>query len=397
MRSPLTKFIALPITAILLISVAGAFSLTVEYKPYGVPDHRREEYDEKLSLIAQQQKVLQGEVPTDELPIAIVKEKSYDFGMIDPHVTASHTFTIGNEGKAPLSLKVAGTSCKCTVGKLEHQLLMPGATTTVTMEWNTGYQAERYEQTAKIITSDPLQKEIELKVEGIVRAQLVAPESVALVAQHVGDVATGDIVLFSQLWNDFTIMSVTTDESDTTLNWEVTPIEKDDIELADKQSRSAARVALSMPRHRPGQFQGTLTAVIRPGDGSPDVTREIEYTGKVRPPISFISPLLHMHDGLHIGSLTAGEESTWHIFVRVRGGVGRNIEVLDVEPKVLDATIEPTSREGDYRLTLKIGKDCPMTIFNLDHQRGYVQVGDPADKQFSNWFPVVGAVVEIDD
>ncbi|MCM2372998.1 DUF1573 domain-containing protein [Aporhodopirellula aestuarii] len=397
MKSHFIKFITLPIAAILMISIAGAFSLAVEYKPYGVPDQRREEYDEKLSLIAQQQRVLQGEIPAEELPLAVVDQTTYDFGMIDPHITASHSFTIRNEGQGPLSLKVAGTSCKCTVGKLEHQLLQPGASTNVTLEWNTGYQAEKYEQTATIVTSDPMHKEIELTVEGEVRAQLIAPESVALVAQQVGEMATGDFVLFSQLWSEFTVMSITSNENDATLNWEVTPIENDDIALADKHPQSAVRVALATPRHRPGQFQGDLTVTIRPGDGSPDITRTITYAGKVRPPISFISPLLHMHEGLHVGTLTAGEESTWHLFVRVRGGEGRKIEVLDVEPKVLQAEIQPTSRDGDYRLTLRVEEDCPMTIFNLDHQRGYVQVGDPADKQFSNWFPVVGAVVELDD
>ncbi|MFG0289865.1 MAG: DUF1573 domain-containing protein [Rhodopirellula sp. JB044] len=397
MKSHFVKFIALPISAILLITVAGAFSLTVQYKPYGVPEHRREEYDEKLSLIAQQQKALSGEIPTEELPIAVVEESTYDFGMIDPHTTTSHSFNVRNDGQGPLSLKVAGTSCKCTVGKLEHELLMPGATTTVTMEWNTGYQADEYEQTATIVTNDPLHKEIKLSVKGVVRAELIAPKSVELIAQQLGEMATGEIILFSQLWDDFTIMSITTDEDDTTLNWETSPIDNDDVELADKESKSAVRVALAMPRHRPGNFQGNFTVTIRPGDGSADITREISYGGKVRPPISFISPLLHRHDGLHIGTLTAGEESTWHLYARVRGGEGLQIEVLDVEPKELKAEIQPTSREGDYRLTLKIEKDCPMTIFNLDHQRGYVQVGDPEDKQFSNWFPVVGAVVEITD
>ena len=36
-----------------------------------------------------------------------------------------------------------------------------------------------------------------------------------------------------------------------------------------------------------------------------------------------------------------------------------------------------------------------MVVFNADSKHGYVHVGDPNDETFSNWFPVVGAVVSI--
>ncbi len=393
MNTHFLKFLTLPIVTVLFISVAGAVSLTVQYKTYGVPDHRREEYAKKVQVIREREKVLSGEISTADLPKAVIASKTHDFGMIDPHITATHDFTIRNEGNGPLALKVNGTSCKCTVGRLANDYLAPGEETTITMEWNTGYQADHYEQTAIIQTNDPLQKEITLTVEGEVRAQLVAPETIGLKAEKLGDLASGEFVLFSQLWSDFTVMSITGEGTDADLNWDVTPIENDDIELADKQSRSAVRVKLSLPHHRYGEFNGKFNVVVRPGDGTDDITREVNFTGKVRRPISFVSPQLDMVEGLRMGMMSVGEESIWHLIVQVRGAEGRKIEVLDVEPKIIQAEIQPTSREGNYRLTLKIPADCPSTIFNLDHQRGYVQVGDPDDKEFMNWFPVLGAVV----
>ena len=73
------------------------------------------------------------------------------------------------------------------------------------------------------------------------------------------------------------------------------------------------------------------------------------------------------------------------------------IEVLDVQPPELKASLAAQSKEGNYRLTLTIPADCPMVVFNIPEQHGYVEVGDPNDRQFKNWFPIHGAVVPQQD
>lgn len=396
MKTLALKIIALPVATLLFVSVAGAVSLTVEYKPFGVPDSKREEYENRVRVIQEKEILLAGDQTGIALPIAKLDHSHHDFGMVDPHTTMKHDFVVRNGGTGPLALDVASTSCKCTVGRLTSNLVSPGAEATITMEWNTGYQADHYEQTATIHTNDPIRSVIELKVAGEVRGQLIAPNAVSLTAEKLGDLPSGDFVLFSQLWNDFTVLDISADGEETaSLIWDVMPIDNDDVDLADKQSRSAVRVQLLVPHHRYGEFSGELQVVVRPGGGDKDVVRKVAYSGKVRRPISFVSPQLDKHDGLDIGTLTSGKKVQWHLLVQVRGGEGRQLEVLDVEPKVLQTKLRPTSREGTYRLTLTIPADCASTTFNLDHQRGYVQVGDPSDSEFSNWFPVIGAVAEI--
>ena len=73
----------------------------------------------------------------------------------------------------------------------------------------------------------------------------------------------------------------------------------------------------------------------------------------------------------------------------------RSIDVLDIQPAELQATLTPMSTAGSYQLTITVPADCPRVIFNTDHKRGYVQVGDPQDKDYSNWFPLIGAVVTL--
>ena len=137
------------------------------------------------------------------LPSPKFGKKSHDFGRLDPHSTASHTFHVESVGDAALSIQILETSCKCTVGKLGNSVLLPGEKTGITLTWNTGYKAEEYEQAAIIKTNDPLNKTVKLTVKGAVRSDLVMPSKIHLPRGDRGDVAKQNITIYSQLWDDF--------------------------------------------------------------------------------------------------------------------------------------------------------------------------------------------------
>ena len=68
---------------------------------------------------------------------------------------------------------------------------------------------------------------------------------------------------------------------------------------------------------------------------------------------------------------------------------------LDIEPKINKASLTAL-KTPVIALQLGIPQGTPTTVFNMPEKHGYVQVGDPADKKhFSNWFPIHGAVVEL--
>jgi hypothetical protein len=328
-------------------------------------------------------------------PRATMKETSYDFGMVDPHTTLSHEFEISNSGEIPLKLDVAGTSCKCTVGELANDLLPPGGMTIITMTWNTGYQAEHYEQSATIITNDPLAESIELKVEGEVRAEFVVPEQIAFDKADFGQQTEAKLIVYSQLWDDFSVQDIGSDLEG--FEWHAEPISTSDPRLSDREARSAWLIRLFVTSLEYGNFHGKVAITARPADGGDEVVRELECQGKVRAPINFYSKDIHSSRGLDIGTLAAGKKHLFHLVTRARGMESRKIEVLDVKPDEIDAKLQPLRKAGSYRLTVTIPADCPTVVFNGDHKRGYVQVGDPQDKNFSNWFPLYGAVVAVQD
>ena len=375
-------------------AMAALLTSTVTYHPFGVPEGLRDRYRDNVAELERRSELAK-QVSETTRPVAVCERKSFDFGMVDPHSTHSHEFTVRNDGELPLQLQVLETSCKCAIGKLGQELIAPGEQTSVTLTWNTGKQAELYKQTALVATNDPLNKELMLEVKGVVRAKLIAPESIELQKADIGQPSKGSFYVYSQLWDNFLVADVTSDLSG--FQWSAEPVAPDDIHLVGKEAVSAWKVKVSSSGNSKGVVRGTLKFTIDPSDGSKAVTRSLLAEGKVRAPINFYSPEIHYRDGLDIGTVVSGQEHLYHLTVRSRGVNERKLDVLDVKPEELEASLKPLGQPGSYRLTLRVPKDCPMVMFNSDQEHGYVQVGDPDDETFSNWFPVMGAVVTLDN
>lgn len=376
-----------------LAAVVGSIVMTTEYHPDGVKPHQREAYAAKMKEIERLNQ-LAAETQSDAKPVAVVKRTRFAFGMVEPHTTLSHDFVVENHGEMPLELSVIGTSCKCTMGDLEDDTLLPGESTKVTMTWNTGYKAEKYTQTAMIATNDPLKSSLTLEVSGEVKADFVAPEQLAFLRTDVGVQTRATFIVFSQTWSDFTVTDIQCDLPG--FGWVAEPIGLDAVALSDSEAISAWEVKAFAAPLKVGNFKAKLTVTAQPNNGGEETEREIACHGKVRKPINFYHPDIHPSTGLDLGTMVAGKEHNAHVIVRSRTDKGRTIEVLDVEPKELKATLKPMSTDGSYRLTLTIPADCSMVVFNSDLKHGYVQVGDPNNEDFSNWFPVMGAVVPLD-
>ncbi|WP_404309973.1 DUF1573 domain-containing protein [Neorhodopirellula lusitana] len=373
-----------------LAATAAAFTLTIEYKPFGVADSQREKWDQIQQKIELHNQLLQSD---EARPRVMVPITHYDFGMIAPESTASHAFEVRNEGSDPLALEVAGTSCKCTVGELGKKLLGPGEKTEVVMEWNTGQKSEKYKQNAIIRTNDPFAKEIELIVEGTIKAELVGSESASFASTDRGVKSTASVEFYSQLWDDFSILEVTCDLPG--FSWEANPMQSTDTVMIDRNASTGQRIILSTVPNKFGQYSADVKVVLLPTDSPDPVERVVKVSGRVRRPINFYSNDIHSSEGLSLGTLTAGKRYEFPVTVRVRGDQEREVKVLDVEPEVLQTTLKPMKDPGSYRLVIIVPEDCPTTIFNMNQKQGFVQVGDPSEEEFSHWFPIHGAVVEI--
>lgn len=386
------KRIALTALGLLTI-MGGVASLTqvVHFAPDGVPLARRAQYEAKVAQISLNNLHQTEAVPTTR-PIATIQERQYDFGLLDPHATASHGFVIQNTGNQNLVLESVGSSCKCTVSSVEAGILAPGESGAVTVTWNTGYQSEAYVQSALIKTNDPLNSEIELSVRGTVRAQLVLGiETLPMPESDRGKLAESSTYLYSQLWDDFRFESVTSDLPG--FQWSVEPLPTEALPVADLQASSAWRLNIMTVGHQVGPYQGNVKLKIVPSNGGDPVEKELAVEGRVRAPIAFVHESLDGEKGLDLGLITRGQTYSRSLIVRVRDDQFRHVDVLDIEPKALQASLVPTRQRGAYRLTITAPSTAELAAFNRQEQHGFVQVGDPHDRSFQNWLPLYGAII----
>ncbi len=370
---------------------ATALTAVVEYKPWGVPDSRRADFDAKLAAIDRRD-ALRERYATEPRPIAVAPVVRHHVGLQDPATKSSHRFEIRNDGDETLELTV-GSSLRCEM-TLDQSQVAPGESANATVCWTTGSEPGDFEHSIALKTNDPLNEKIQFKIAGTIKAALLIPESTSFAAADPAQRTEGSFVIDSQIWKDFRIVNATSDLK--LFDWYAEPMEPGDPELIDDQATCGWRVRIWTTAMEYGHYSGTVALSIETGDGDV-IERSIDVKGRVRPPIIFHSPEIHMTDGLDLGTRFSGKEYQFHLLVRVRGELNRHIEVLDVQPPELKASLAAQSKEGNYRLTLTIPADCPMVVFNIPEQHGYVEVGDPNDRQFKNWFPIHGAVVPQQD
>ncbi len=99
----------------------------------------------------------------------------HNFGTMEQHQEGEHTFTIRNEGQAPLEMvaRKEDHSCQCTIGTLGQNGLKPGEETTITLKWGIKNPNTLFQHHATVRTNDPKKQTLTFRVEGLVGRRLV--------------------------------------------------------------------------------------------------------------------------------------------------------------------------------------------------------------------------------
>ncbi len=398
-------------TALALAVCTYGLVAVAKYKPYGVPDILRDDWEAKQAQIkaAEQARLAsmqQSQAASTEstpqvvvpMPIAIVDESEHDFGMLDPGISARHTFVITNQGDSPLILSAGETSCKCTLSEASTEVVAPGGHAEISLTWNTGTARQFYRQYALVRTNDPKHREIELAVSGTVRALLAfdSEEAVAPVADP-GSGARTSVVLYSQYLQQFDISNVECDLPG--FVYEVLPVSTSELEAVE--AKSAWRLSVSTDGSLPkGEFSQIMRVHVISDEkieGEDKAVREIPFRGRVLSPITFYGAGLHSEEGLDLGTVCQGEEKVVKIMVRARGNrLPEHLEVTQIAPSFLKASLEPhPTRSGIHTLSIVVPKDAPQAVFNREQEHGFVEVGDPENPNNKNSFPLFGAVLAL--
>ncbi len=192
------------------------------------------------------------EPPSKAPKVQVTGGTTYDFGTMQQGGEKSHSFTFKNIGDAPMELKVAGSSCRCTIGTLADSMLEPGEETGVTLTWKATGVIDQFSQTATIVTNDPHHRNVLLTVKGIVsRTILIEPNTINLGDVPVGQGVHRTAYVFGYGETPMEVTSVTWGDERTTnmVDIQVTPIEVDVKQFPHhERAKGAAKIDLTIKK-----------------------------------------------------------------------------------------------------------------------------------------------------
>jgi len=129
-------------------------------------------------------------------PSVSIDEESFNFGVFEKEQKGEHTFTIRNEGKSTLTLKVLEKSCSCTNVDLSRSSVPSGQNAKVTMKWEPNNMGGSYRQGVEIGTNDPARPRFQLFVEGVYSAPIIVQPNPVQINAFSGQEASNQSRIF---------------------------------------------------------------------------------------------------------------------------------------------------------------------------------------------------------
>lgn len=105
------------------------------------------------------------------------ENSSYDFGTIrEADGDATHTFTLKNEGDAPLVITNATATCGCTTPVWTKEPIQSGKTGTVSVTFNPKNRPGKFVKTVSVYSNGMTKGVFRLTIRGVVEAAETAEE-----------------------------------------------------------------------------------------------------------------------------------------------------------------------------------------------------------------------------
>jgi hypothetical protein len=103
-------------------------------------------------------------------PVAFIENNVFDFGNVNEGEIVKQDFKLTNKGKTDLLIRNVKASCGCTAVKNEN-VVKPGQTTDLKVEFNSRGKRGRQNKSVTVITNDPINSTILLRIMGNVNNQ----------------------------------------------------------------------------------------------------------------------------------------------------------------------------------------------------------------------------------
>jgi hypothetical protein len=303
----------------------------------------------------------------------LVEPATFEFGTMSQLSSGKHTWEIKNAGAADLALTLGGTTCSCTVAKLDGVekptlVVKPSESTKIDVEWQTKVFHDDYSQGVTLKTNDPSRPSVSIKVHGMVYPPVVVvpTEQISYGTVSNEEAQSAKVAVFSRDRPGTRLTKLTTSRPDFLVaNSQSLPAE--DCKALNVQA--GYRVTVEMkPGMPPGRFLEELVIETdHPGKSEIKLT----ITGNTTGPITVIP------DRLWMSSVSSSTGATRDMTLLVRERRPTKFEVAH-HPEKLDVKITPDdtpTQKGRYKLTVTVprgtsaGHVIGEIILKTDHPR----------------------------
>lgn len=298
--------------------------------------------------------------PRIELPETVFK-----FGNIERGTTMSHEFVVRNVGEVPLRVEVASTTCKCTVGDLEKNEILPGEESVVLLEWHAKTAPSPFRHGAVLRTTDPTQSSIDLIVEGqVVESTAMSPSELIFGTVQSGKTAEASLYLMSFLDEEIRVTDYQLSDKALAENIEITIIPAERAELPSPDATNGVKVTAKFKSGKTvGPFRNWLTLTTNLERAK---TLEVRLAGQVVGEVSINAggggAVWNKSKGvLRLGSFASAEGKKAKLTLAVRGEYGEELkwEVVEVDPACLQVSVGKSKPLGPKRLHFPIQIEIP--------------------------------------
>jgi hypothetical protein len=268
-----------------------------------------------------------------------------------------HTWEFKNVGAADLLLWLEGSTCSCTIAKLNSKrgeekktvAVKPNESTTIDLEWQTKVFRDEYTKGATIGTNDPDRPSIQLNVHGQVYPPVIVlpGETITFSAVSNEEINESKLVVFSVDRPELKIKNMVSSRPEFLIPRlrVLTPEEATSLKV-----KAGYQLTLEM---KPGMPLGRFADELFIQTDHPLRTDiKLSISGNVSGPISVIPEQIRMP------SVTSRDGATRDSTILVRGGRPTEFEIAHA-PQKLKVQIEPddsSTQKGRYRMRISVPK-----------------------------------------
>jgi hypothetical protein len=298
----------------------------------------------------------------------------HNFGTMLHGESKSHEFVVMNAGTGPLVLQKAGSTCKCTVGNLENDVLQPGESTTITLTWTAESLVPMFGQSATFKTNDPAMAEVKFTVNGqIATSFVVEPSELSLGDVPVDGMVEKFFYVFSYLPELTELEDFRWSKEDTQpyFNFEsqLVPIEETPYER-HRSAFSAHKVKVTVSRGLPmGPLNGRLS--FRTGLQEKVGRLDLLITGRGVSDVSLIGgssfdPELSL---LRLGAVDSAKGATAGVVLSIQGAdmdsIKPEIESWNPQESMRVTLSEPRKSANRmlYTVQVEVPKGAPEAYY----------------------------------